>query len=64
MIENATPLPVAKEDTLIEDLVTMLSDAGLTTVQHKAVLDKLVPYLVDRDHKILRHGIETGRASA
>lgn len=64
MIENTTPPPVPQEDNLAQDLLNMLSEAGLTPVQQQAVLDKLVPYLVERDHKILMHGIDTGRASA
>jgi hypothetical protein len=64
VIENATPPPVPKEDNLAADLLSMLSEAGLTSVQQQTLLDKLVPYLVERDHKILMHGIDTGRANA
>lgn len=64
MIENATPPPVPKEDNLAADLLSMLSETGLTPVQQQTLLDKLVPYLVERDHKILMHGIDTGRANA
>jgi hypothetical protein len=64
VIENATPPPVPKEDNLAADLLSMLSEAGLTPTQQQNLLDKLVPYLVERDHKILMHGIDTGRASA
>lgn len=64
MTENTTPPPVPQEDNLAADLVNLLSEAGLTPEQQQAILDKLVPYLVERDHKILMHGIDTGRASA
>lgn len=64
MIENATPPPVPKEDNLAADLLNMLSKAGVPQEQQQKLLDELVPYLVERDHKILMHGIDTGRANA
>lgn len=64
MTENATPPPVPQEDNLAADLLSMLSKAELTPVQQQNLMNELVPYLVERDHKILMHGIDTGRASA
>lgn len=64
MTENSVPPPVPQEDNLAADLVSMLSKLGMTPGQQQKLLDELVPYLVDRDHKILMHGIDTGRASA
>lgn len=64
MTENATPPPVPQEDNLAQDLLNMLSKAGIPQEQQQKLLDELIPYLVERDHKILMHGIDTGRASA
>lgn len=64
MIENATPPPVPQEDNLATDLLSMLSKADIPQEKQQKLLDELVPYLVERDHKILMHGVDTGRASA
>lgn len=64
MIENATPPPVPQEDNLAADLINLLSEAGINATRRKIILNKLIPYLVERDHKILMHGIDTGRANA
>lgn len=64
MTENTTPPPVAQEDNLAADLVNMLSKAEIPQEKQQLLLNELVPYLVERDHKILMHGIDTGRASA
>lgn len=64
MTEPAPKPPVPQEDNLANDLLSMLTNAGLTPQQKQTVMVQLVPYLVDRDHKILTHGIAAGRASA
>lgn len=63
MIENATPPPVPQKDNLAADLLSMLSKADIPQEKQQKLLDELVPYLVERDHKILMHGVDTGRAS-
>jgi hypothetical protein len=51
------------EDNLAQNLLDILNEAGITLAQQSKIMIKLVPYLVDRDHKILVHGIElAGRA--
>lgn len=56
--------PEAQEDNLAQDLIKILTEAALPPQVQQAVLDKLVPYLVERDHRILQHGYQSGRASA
>lgn len=63
MTEATTP-PVPQEDNLAQDLVNMLTKLGMTPGQQQKLLDELVPYIVERDHKILTHGYQSGRASA
>lgn len=62
MAENKPAVP--QEDNLVKDLTHTLTGAGLSHIQKQIILEKLVPYIVGRDHKILTHGIKTGRASA
>lgn len=63
MTETTKP-PIINEDDLANDLVKILTDTGIPKEAQQTILDKLVPYLVDRDHRILSHGYESGRASA
>lgn len=59
----ATTPPVPQEDNLAQDLVNMLTKLGMTPMQQEKLLNELVPYIVERDHKILSHGYQSGRAS-
>lgn len=54
---------VPVEDNLAKDLLKILADAGLSAEQQQAVMLELTPYVVARDHKILSHGYQSGRAS-
>jgi hypothetical protein len=64
MIENATPPPVPREDNLAADLIAIVKPLPLTPELQNVLLEQLTVYIVERDHKILMHGIDTGRANA
>lgn len=61
---TVTKPPVPVEDNLAQDLMDILIQATyLRQNQITSIMTELVPYIVERDHKILTHGYETGRAS-
>jgi hypothetical protein len=62
--ETTTSPPVPQEDNLANDLLNMLAKHGIPPAQQQALMIELVPYLVDRDHKVFTHAYDAGRASA
>ena len=50
-------------DKLPEDLTAIMDDCILLTgvVDEKRLLEKLIIYIVHRDHKVLEHGIKLGK---
>lgn len=64
MIENATPPPVPRKDDLANDLITIVKPLPISKELQNVLLEQLTMYIVERDHKILMHGIDTGRANA
>lgn len=51
------------EDNLADDILSMLSNSGLTEAQQQTVMVQLIPYIVTRDHKLFTHAYSAGRAS-
>lgn len=58
---SSTPAPPSQEDNLADDLMGLLSSSGLDRKQRQSVLDKLVPYVVARDHRILTHSRQSSQ---
>lgn len=54
----------SQEDNLVADILHILEDNHTDSIHQKALLDTLIPYLVERDHKLFTHAYEAGRASA
>lgn len=58
-----TPPPVPKDDDLANDLITIVKPLPLSKELQTELLQQLTMYIVERDHKILQHGYQSGRAS-
>lgn len=64
MTENITQPPVPQKDNLANDLITIVKPLPISQELKNALLEQLVMYIVERDHKVLTHGYDAGRASA
>lgn len=55
---------VDTENDLITKLLLIFNDNKLSYEQSQAILDDLMPYLIERDQKLINYAFSAGRASA